>query len=103
MRPFKEWHPELYDALTREAARKSVDKRGKDIDVRALQEADPDLHAAIILEKAAVKEAAPRKTPAKVRVSLRIDSDTLEAFKATGKGWQTRMNDALKSAAPKAA
>jgi uncharacterized protein (DUF4415 family) len=33
----------------------------------------------------------PRKTP----VTLRVDVDVLDAFKATGKGWQTRMNGAL--------
>jgi len=30
-------------------------------------------------------------------VSLSVfDTDILDAFRATGKGWQTRMNDALK-------
>jgi uncharacterized protein (DUF4415 family) len=33
---------------------------------------------------------------AKTQVALRIDNDVLSAFKATGKGWQTRMNDALR-------
>jgi uncharacterized protein (DUF4415 family) len=42
----------------------------------------------------------PQKAPLKTRVTLRIDSATLEAFKATGKGWQTRMDAALKAAAP---
>jgi uncharacterized protein (DUF4415 family) len=28
---------------------------------------------------------------------MRIDPDVLDAFKATGPGWQTRINDALKS------
>src|SRR6202161_4851945 len=44
----------------------------------------------------------PRSDPAtkKVLVKLRIDPHVLEAFKAAGPGWQTRMNDALKHAAP---
>jgi uncharacterized protein (DUF4415 family) len=70
---------------------------------RPLKEADPEMYAAIMRDKEARLKRAPRKTPNKVRVSLRVDSDTLEAFKATGKGWQTRMNEALKGAAPKAA
>jgi uncharacterized protein (DUF4415 family) len=70
---------------------------------RPLREADPELYATIMRNKEARKISKPRKPPPKVRVSLRVDSDTLEAFKATGKGWQTRMNDALKRAAPKAA
>ena len=32
----------------------------------------------------------------KTQIALRIDNNVLFAFKATGKGWQTRMNDALK-------
>jgi integrase len=30
----------------------------------------------------------------KVSMSMRYDRDVIEAFKATGEGWQTRMNDA---------
>lgn len=32
----------------------------------------------------------------KVAATVRFDSDVLTAFRATGKGWQTRMNDALR-------
>lgn len=32
----------------------------------------------------------------KTQIALRVDNSVLLAFKATGKGWQTRMNDALK-------
>ena len=31
----------------------------------------------------------------KEQVTLRLDSEILEQFKATGSGWQTRINDAL--------
>jgi len=31
-----------------------------------------------------------------VFTGIRLDADVLEAFRATGKGWQTRMNNALK-------
>ena len=40
----------------------------------------------------------PKDTP-KVAVSLRLDADVVEHFKATGTGWQTRMNSALREAA----
>lgn len=33
----------------------------------------------------------------KEQVAIRFDKDVLEAFRATGRGWQTRMNDALKA------
>ena len=32
----------------------------------------------------------------KASTTLRFDVDILEAFKSTGKGWQTRMNNALR-------
>jgi uncharacterized protein (DUF4415 family) len=32
----------------------------------------------------------------KVSTTVRFDSDVLEAFRATGRGWQGRMNQALK-------
>src|SRR5436853_7596093 len=38
---------------------------------------------------------------AKVRVSLRLDPKIVAAYKETGEGWQTRMNDVLARAIPK--
>lgn len=32
----------------------------------------------------------------KVSTTVRLDTDVLDAFKATGRGWQTRMNAALR-------
>lgn len=32
----------------------------------------------------------------KVQVAIRFDQDILATFKATGKGWQTRLNDLLR-------
>ena len=34
----------------------------------------------------------------KKHVSIRLDNDVLEKFKATGPGWQSRINEALKRA-----
>ncbi|MBD9360132.1 BrnA antitoxin family protein [Methylomonas fluvii] len=42
------------------------------------------------------KGGRPRKDSPKVFTGIRLDVEVLEAFRATGKGWQTRMNDALK-------
>lgn len=33
----------------------------------------------------------------KVAISVRLDADVLAYFKSEGQGWQTRINDALKS------
>jgi uncharacterized protein (DUF4415 family) len=38
----------------------------------------------------------PLKADRKVSVTLRLDRDVVERFKATGAGWQTRINAALK-------
>jgi uncharacterized protein (DUF4415 family) len=39
----------------------------------------------------------PRLESPKVQLTVRYDADIVEAFKATGDGWQTRMNDALRA------
>lgn len=38
----------------------------------------------------------PGKKPKKEVVTLRLDPDVVEAFKADGPGWQSRVNDALR-------
>lgn len=43
----------------------------------------------------------PKADQPKVAIKLRLDADVVERFKATGPGWQTRMNDALAAAAPR--
>jgi uncharacterized protein (DUF4415 family) len=40
----------------------------------------------------------PKSENPKRAVSIRLDSDVLEKFKATGPGWQSRMNEALRKA-----
>jgi uncharacterized protein (DUF4415 family) len=37
----------------------------------------------------------PQKAPTKKLVSLRLSSEVVEHFKATGRGWQTRIDGAL--------
>ena len=38
----------------------------------------------------------PNRGPLKEQVAVRYSPDVLAAFRATGTGWQTRMNDALR-------
>jgi uncharacterized protein (DUF4415 family) len=40
----------------------------------------------------------PKAEAPKVAVSIRLDRDVVERFRATGKGWQTRINEVLKAA-----
>ncbi|NKI17422.1 BrnA antitoxin family protein [Spongiibacter sp. KMU-166] len=41
------------------------------------------------------KPGRPLAQVKKVQTTMRFDPEILEAFKKTGAGWQTRMNDAL--------
>lgn len=38
----------------------------------------------------------PQKAPLKVPTTIRFDADVLAALKATGKGWQTRVNQVMR-------
>ena len=42
------------------------------------------------------RRGRPAGSGTKVSTTIRFDADVLAAFKATGDGWQTRMNDTLK-------
>jgi uncharacterized protein (DUF4415 family) len=44
-------------------------------------------------------QRGPQKAPTKQLVSLRLDPDVLAHFRATGRGWQARINAALRKAA----
>lgn len=39
----------------------------------------------------------PKSAHTKVAVKLRLDPDVLEALRATGDGWQTRVNETLRA------
>jgi uncharacterized protein (DUF4415 family) len=48
------------------------------------------------LRAAIAKGGRPKAENPKVFTGIRLDPDVLAAFCATGKGWQTRVNDALR-------
>ena len=52
--------------------------------------------ADIAAYKARGRPVGSTKDDAKQAVTVRYSPDVLAAFRATGAGWQTRMNDALK-------
>jgi uncharacterized protein (DUF4415 family) len=43
-----------------------------------------------------VRPRGPQKMPTKVSTTIRLSSDVVQAFRATGYGWQTRVDAALK-------
>ncbi len=51
------------------------------------------------LFKALSKGGRPRSPNKRVQVTLRLDPSVVETFKATGPGWQTRINEHLVKAA----
>lgn len=52
------------------------------------------------LESTAKRRArGPQKAPTKELVSLRLDRDVLTKFREQGRGWQVRINEALRKAA----
>lgn len=53
------------------------------------------------LEQAAFpRTRGPQKTPKKEPISLRVDTDVLMRYRATGPGWQGRMNTVLRKGMP---
>ena len=62
----------------------------------------PDMTTPYWVEKfaqARLERGRPKAEITKKSVTLRLDPDVLEIFRATGKGWQGRMNAALRKAA----
>lgn len=60
---------------------------------------DPDTYELSASEIATLKRPGrPLGSGSKTQVTLRLDTAALEAFKATGAGWQTRINALLREA-----
>ncbi len=64
---------------------------------RPFREVFPDLAASIDRELA--RRGRPPVENPRRQVSIRLDPDVLAHYKSTGKGWQSRINDALRKAA----
>lgn len=62
---------------------------------KAFAEVFPDTPAAIR------RRRGKQKAPTKQMVSIRLDPSVLDAYRATGKGWQSRMHQTLAEHAPR--
>jgi uncharacterized protein (DUF4415 family) len=54
----------------------------------------PEVFAELVAMKRA-RGRPPLETP-KIATAIRFDADVLAGLRATGKGWQTRVNDAMR-------
>ena len=63
---------------------------------RPASEVLPELFGTQIAQTMLKPRGRPRSEVVKERITIRLDADVLEAFRSTGKGWQTRMNDAMR-------
>jgi len=64
--------------------------RDDDIDFSDIPEVTPEMFARAVVRRG-LKPAEPKKP-----VTLRLDSDVLDWFRAQGKGYQTRINTLLR-------
>ncbi len=63
---------------------------------RPASEVLPELFGTQAAQTMLKPRGRPRSEVVKERITIRFDADVLEAFRSTGKGWQTRMNDAMR-------
>ncbi len=47
-----------------------------------------------------IRRGRPKSDAPKKLVSLRLDQDVIERFRATGPGWQSRINETLRNHPP---
>ena len=72
----------------------------EDARITAAAESDPDARPWTEEElervKGTMKRGRPKLAAPKEHVTIRLDADIVEKLRASGKGWQTRVNDVLR-------
>jgi uncharacterized protein (DUF4415 family) len=53
-------------------------------------------YAELKVKLAARRRRGPQKAPTKKATAIRFDPDVLDGLRSLGRGWQTRVNDALR-------
>jgi len=77
-----------------------IDKDGEvreltDDDLKKFGPADEVLPESL-KAKLGIRRRGPQKDPTKERITIRLSSNVVEGFRATGPGWQGRIDSALK-------
>jgi|688.fasta_scaffold201122_2 uncharacterized protein (DUF4415 family) len=87
-----------YEATTKRAPLIDADGEVRELtaaDLRRFKPADQVLPPEL-LKTMGIKPRGPQKAPTKQATTIRLSPDVMAAFKATGAGWQTRIDAALK-------
>jgi uncharacterized protein (DUF4415 family) len=56
----------------------------------------PAVYAGLVAINRRAGVRGPQKAPTKVQTAIRFDPDVLAALRATGRGWQTKVNDVMR-------
>ena len=64
---------------------------------RPFREVFPDL--AVNIDREIARRGRPTVENPRQQISVRLDPDVIKHYKKTGKGWQSRINEALRKAA----
>lgn len=62
-------------------------------DLKRLRPAKKALSESLLTK---LKGRGPQKAPTKERITIRLSPEVVQRFRATGDGWQTRVDSALK-------
>jgi uncharacterized protein (DUF4415 family) len=84
--------------LTRRDGRRiALNTPDEDAAINAAIETDPDTRLPTNEELRSLRKAGrPKAAVTKERITIRLSPDVVERFRASGPGWQTRMDAALK-------
>jgi uncharacterized protein (DUF4415 family) len=73
-----------------------IDREGEVADLSRLDKADMKPFTALPKSLQAKLKGRPKAAVTKERITIRLSPEVVQSFRATGEGWQTRMDAALK-------
>ena len=73
-----------------------IDRDGEVADLSRLDKAEMKPFKALPKSLQAKLKGRPKATVTKERITIRLSPEVVQTFRATGEGWQTRMDAALK-------
>ena len=92
-------------SMPNEPRRPTVPSAAEDVAIQAGIAADPDTFEltpeVLALMRPLRRAGRPRLDKPKALMTMRVDADVLEQLKASGDGWQTRVNALLRDAVKK--